>query len=156
MVHVLFVCLGNICRSPMAEAVFKHLVAKEKLEASIRVDSAATSGWHIGAPPHPGTIAKLKEYDISTEGMSGRQLQKEDFEEFDYIVGMDENNIKDIRQMLGQPDHPKIIRFLDWTEHKKDVPDPYFTGDFQETYDLVLEGCEALLGKVKHDYKEQL
>ena len=156
MVHVLFVCLGNICRSPMAEAVFKHLVAKEKLEASIRVDSAATSEWHIGAPPHPGTIAKLKEYDISTDGISGRQLQKEDFEEFDYIVGMDENNIKDIRQMLGQPDHPKIIRFLDLTEHKKDVPDPYFTGDFQETYDLVLEGCDALLGKVKLDYKEQL
>lgn len=156
MVNVLFVCLGNICRSPMAEAVFKHLIQNEKLEQYIQVDSAATSGWHIGNPPHRGTIAKLNEYNISTKGMAGRQLKEEDFEEFDYIVGMDENNIRDIRKMLGQPNHPKIIRFLDLTIHKKDVPDPYFTGDFQETYDLVIEGSEALLNKVKSDHKELL
>ena len=151
MINVLFVCLGNICRSPMAEAVLKHMIQKEGLLGSISVDSAATSAWHIGDPPHKGTTAKLMEYNISTTGLKGRQLQAEDFEQFDYIIGMDESNIRDIRQMLGQPDHPKILRFLDLTHHKKDVPDPYYTGDFQETYDLVVEGCTALLDKIKKE-----
>ena len=154
-VNILFVCLGNICRSPMAEAVFRHLINKESLQDIIKVDSAATSHWHIGDPPHKGTIAKLKEYKISTENMAGRQLQRKDFEEFDYIIGMDASNVKYIREMLGQPDHPKIIRFLDLTDHRKDVPDPYYTGDFQETYDLVLDGCTALLEKVKADLDKE-
>lgn len=145
MINVLFVCLGNICRSPMAEAVMRDLVEKRGLTDQITVDSAATSSWHIGEPPHKGTQMKLLEFGISTKGMQGRQLAKGDFEEFDYIVGMDTSNIQNIRQMLGQPDHPKIFRFLDLTSHKKDVPDPYYTGDFQETYELVVEGCEALL-----------
>lgn len=154
MISVLFVCLGNICRSPMAEAVFRDLINKEGLNNQVQVDSAATSSWHIGNPPHRGTITKLAEYNISTEGMNGRQLQKDDFEKFDLIIGMDDSNVTNIRSMLGQPDHPKIVRFLDLTEHRKDVPDPYYTGDFQETYDLVLEGCLALLEKMKMDYKE--
>ena len=154
MINVLFVCLGNICRSPMAEAVFRHLVEKEKLSNYIQVDSAATSAWHIGDQPHQGTIAKLKEYNISTKGIVGRQLQKEDFEKFDYIIGMDESNVNNIREMLGQPDHKKVMRFLDLTEHRKDVPDPYYTGDFQETYDLVLEGCQALLDQMETEHKE--
>lgn len=154
MINVLFVCLGNICRSPMAEAVFRNLVEKEKLSDQIKVDSAATSAWHIGDPPHSGTIMKLKEYNISTKGMAGRQLQKEDFEKFEYIIGMDQSNVINIGAILGQPNHPKVIRFLDLTEHRKDVPDPYYTGDFQETYDLVIEGCKALLDKMKTEHKE--
>lgn len=121
MINVLFVCLGNICRSPMAEAVFRNLIDKEGLKDQIQVDSAATSPWHIGDPPHRGTIAKLGEYNISTEGMNGRQLQKDDFEKFDFIIGMDGSNVTNIRSMLGQPDHPKILRFLDLTEQRKDV-----------------------------------
>ncbi|MFC7685988.1 low molecular weight protein-tyrosine-phosphatase [Ureibacillus sp. GCM10028918] len=153
MIRVLFVCLGNICRSPMAEAVMRDLVEKLGLSSSIKVDSAATSSWHIGEPPHKGTQKKLKEFGISTSGMKGRQLSFNDFEAFDYIVGMDGSNVQDIREMLRQPNHPKIFRFLDLTPHRKDVPDPYYTGDFQETYGLVVEGCEALLNKIHADIK---
>lgn len=149
MVNVLFVCLGNICRSPMAEAVFRDLVKKESLHEKIHVDSAGTSSWHVGARPHKGTLKKLEEYSISSEGMLGRQFTKEDFEQFDYIIGMDEMNIRDIYDICGQPQHPKIMKLLDLTNKKSDVPDPYYTGDFQETYDLVLEGCQALLEKIK-------
>ncbi|MFJ5792289.1 low molecular weight protein-tyrosine-phosphatase [Lysinibacillus sp. NPDC093197] len=153
MINVLFVCLGNICRSPMAEAVMRDLIEKEKLHDKIKVDSAATSSWHIGEPPHRGTQDKLREYGISTTGMQSRQLHKHDFDQFDYIIGMDENNIRNIYTMLGNPDSPKIFRFLDLTDHRMDVPDPYYTEDFQETYDLVLEGCRALLEKIKQEQK---
>lgn len=153
MIRVLFVCLGNICRSPMAEAVFKNRLDRYGLTGKMEVDSAGTGNWHIGKKPHPGTLRILEDNGISAAGLKGRQLQKEDFDGFDYIVGMDQTNIEDIRLMLGQPDHPKILRFLDLTDHLKDVPDPYFTGDFGETYGLVSDGCDALLTKIKEEHK---
>ncbi|RWR13600.1 low molecular weight protein-tyrosine-phosphatase [Siminovitchia fortis] len=151
MVKVLFVCLGNICRSPMAEAIMRDLVEKEGLSEKISVDSAGTGSWHIGEPPHKGTVKKLAEYNVSTEGLVARQFSKKDFEEYDYIVGMDESNIRNISRITGQPDDPKVVRLLDLTDAKKDVPDPYYTGDFQETYDLVSEGCRVLLEKIKKE-----
>ncbi|SOC41955.1 low molecular weight protein-tyrosine-phosphatase [Ureibacillus acetophenoni] len=151
MIHILFVCLGNICRSPMAEAVMRDLIEKKGLSDKIKVDSAATSSWHIGKSPHKGTLSKLREFNISTTGIKARQLHKDDFEKFDYIIGMDSSNVRNIREILGQSDHPKIFRFLDLTEHKKDVPDPYYTGDFQETYELVSDGCQALLEIILQD-----
>jgi protein-tyrosine phosphatase len=152
MIHVLFVCLGNICRSPMAEGVFRNVLKQENLLSKVSVDSAATSSWHIGSPPHKGTLAILKKYNISAEGLVGRQLTREDFEKFDYIIGMDESNINNIFEITGKPQHPKIIRLLDLTEHNKDVPDPYYTGDFEETYQLVTDGCQALLEKIRKEH----
>ena len=149
MINVLFVCLGNICRSPMAEALFRDLVKRENLSNKIAVDSAATGSWHVGAPPHKGTLDILKKYKISSEGLVGRQLTKSDFEKFDYIIGMDASNTENIYQITGKPHHPKIMRLLDLTENKIDVPDPYYTGDFEETYRLVSDGCQALLEKIR-------
>lgn len=152
MIRVLFVCLGNICRSPMAEAIFKDRLERSGLNGKVQVDSAGTGDWHIGKRPHPGTLKILEANGISSVGLKGRQLQTGDFDGFDYIVGMDQTNIEDIRLMLGQPDHPKILRFLDLTDHVKDVPDPYFTGDFEETFGLVSDGCDALLEKIKQEH----
>lgn len=146
MKRVLFICLGNICRSPMAEAVMRNLVEKRGLTAEIKVDSAGTSDWHQGEAPHKGTRAKLQEMGISTSGMTSRPLRSSDVE-YDYLVCMDASNVENTRKML-QVDHEKIFRFLDITPHKKDVPDPWYTGDFNETYELCVEGCTALLNKI--------
>ena len=151
MKKVLFVCLGNICRSPMAEAVMRDLVDKRGLTTKIKIDSAGTSNYHIGEPPHRGTKAKLQEYNISTSGMKARQLRSSDLEDFDYIVCMDASNVKNTIEMLRTESDAKVFRFLDLTSHKKDVPDPWYTGDFQETYDLCVEGCEALLAKIEQE-----
>lgn len=152
MIRVLFVCLGNICRSPMAEAVMRHRIEQEGLANRIAVDSAATSSWHIGDPPHQGTVGKLTMEGISTIGMKGRQLQREDFERFEYVIGMDQQNVTDMQQLFGRSSSEKMFRFLDLTDQPKDVPDPYYTGDFEETYSLVTDGCNALLEKIKADY----
>ena len=153
MIRVLFVCLGNICRSPMAEAVMRDLIAKQNLSSEIKVDSAGTAGYHIGEPPHRGTKAKLQQYGISTIGMSARQLKAKDAQDFDYIVCMDQSNVENTLHILGKEAHAKVIRFLDITAHQKDVPDPWYTNDFQETYDLCIEGCTALLLKIKQEHK---
>ncbi len=145
MIRVLFVCLGNICRSPMAEAVMRDIVEKRGLSSDIKVDSAGTASYHIGEPPHKGTKGKLQQYGISTTGMSARQLKRKDGKDFDYIVCMDASNVENAREILLEEASSKIIRFLDLTPHKKDVPDPWYTANFQETYDLCVEGCEALL-----------
>lgn len=150
-IGVLFVCLGNICRSPMAEAIFRKLVQERGIERQFDIDSAGTGDWHIGDGPHQGTVKKLAEHDISTEGMYSRQLKLEDHDRFEYIVCMDDSNIKNALPMLGCHESAKVFRLLDLIKDSKDVPDPYYTGDFEETYQLCLEGCEALLQKIDED-----
>lgn len=138
MKNVLFICLGNICRSPMAEAIFRDLLAKRGLAEGVRVDSAGTSSWHEGERPHKGTLEKLAAHGISTAGMYSRPLVKEDATRFDVFVCMDVNNVKDAKKIVG--DVP-MMTLLD----NQDVPDPYYTGDFEETYQLCLKGCKKLL-----------
>lgn len=154
MIHVLFVCLGNICRSPMAEAVFRDLVKREGLEDKIVIDSAGTGNWHVGHPPHQGTRKILTQHQISFEGMVARQITEADLSNFDYIIAMDQQNEMDIINLNSTtPKQTNIHKLLDLTkEHQgKDVPDPYYTGNFEEVFQLVTHGCEHLLQKIKSE-----
>lgn len=152
-IGVLFVCLGNICRSPMAEAVFRQMVTEKGLADRFEIDSAGTGNWHIGKPPHHGTREILDRYGISYEGMKGRQVSSEDFSRFDYIVAMDSSNESDLRELAGIQ-NVNIVKLLDLVNeiNVSDVPDPYFTGNFDETYELVTAGCSKLLA---HIWKEK-
>ncbi len=145
MIKILFVCLGNICRSPMAEFVMKDLIEKKKLSSKFYVASAATSSEEIGNSVHPGTQKKLKELGISTVGKYAIQLKKGDYEEYDYILGMEERNIISIMRMIGSDPESKVKRLLDYGLTPRDIKDPWYTGDFDATYRDVKEGCEALL-----------
>lgn len=154
MVKVLFVCLGNICRSPMAEAVFREMVKKEGIEDRFHIDSAGIGGWHEGKRPHSGTLQILEEKQISSEGIFARQIRKEDLKNFDYIVAMDSENLADIEEIeKDQGATAKIFRLLDLVPERKDkdIPDPYYTGNFDYVYTLVQEGCRALLEQIKKD-----
>ena len=151
MIKILFVCLGNICRSTMAEAVMRHLINEQGLSARIVVDSAGTGNWHVGEAPHSGTRKRLAREGISTEGIFARQITKEDITEFDYIIGMDSDNLKNIRPYCKPEDINKACLLADFVENNRwtDVPDPWYSGDFDETYRLVREGCEQLLARLR-------
>ncbi len=145
MIKVLFICHGNICRSPMAEFLLKHLTTQLHILSLFSIASAATSTEEIGNPVHPGTRNKLRSLGISTEGKYARQMTKRDYEEYDYLIGMDQWNIRNMLRITGGDPQGKICRLLDFTERPRDIADPWYTGDFEETYNDILEGCEAFL-----------
>jgi protein-tyrosine phosphatase len=131
----------------MAEAVFRHLLIKEGLDGKIEVDSAGTGDWHVGEPPHKGTQKKLDEYTIDYSSIRARQLKQSDLKHFHYVIAMDEKNLNDIREIAGKNPTAYIARLMDFVDDDAiiDVPDPYFTGNFDLTYELVKEGSEQLL-----------
>lgn len=154
MIRVLFVCLGNICRSPMAEAVFREMVRKERLSDKIEVDSGGTGGWYVGEKPHHGTREVLKRENIPYDGIVARQVQREDWDEFDYIIAMDDENIDSLHRIRKKENGPVIAKLMDFVENplEPNVPDPYYTGKFDYTYQLISEGCRHLLQRIKEDH----
>ena len=145
MIKILFVCLGNICRSPMAEFVFKDLVRKQGLESEFYIESAATSSETMGNRMHQGTITKLNEMQIPYGNKKARQLLAKDYEKFDYIIGMENSNLRNIHRIIGHDSENKIHRFLDFSQNPRDIADPWYTGNFDQTYEDILEGCHAFL-----------
>ncbi|WP_163529162.1 low molecular weight protein-tyrosine-phosphatase [Halobacillus ihumii] len=156
MIHVLFVCLGNICRSPMAEAILRDLINKEGLSDHVTVDSAGIGHWHVGASPHEGTRNILDHNRISYEGLAARQVDPSDWDRFDYIIAMDQKNMKDL-QGIREKNGVVVNMFMDYvsTHDKKDVPDPYFTGNFDEVYELISQGCVGLLDEIKQNVRNK-
>ncbi|MEI7771070.1 MAG: low molecular weight protein-tyrosine-phosphatase [Chloroflexales bacterium] len=148
-VGVLFVCMGNICRSPMAEAVFRHMAQEAGLAARLRIDSAGTGGWHAGEPPHRGTLAVLRRHGIDAGGQRARQLTPDDFTQFDYIVAMDEENLADMARFHPEA-HARARLLLAYAPDApvREVPDPYYDDRFDEVYGLVSAGCRGLLEQI--------
>lgn len=148
MHKVLFVCLGNICRSPMAEFVMKDLVKKANVSQQFEIASAATSREELGNPVYPPARQELAKHGIGCSGKTARQITKEDYEYYDYIVAMDYSNVRNLERMLGPDTEHKISMLLDYTNHPGQVADPWYTGDFGATWNDVLDGCQGLLKRI--------
>lgn len=148
MIKVLFICHGNICRSTMAEFILKDMVDKRNLSSDFYIESAATSREEIGNDTHYGTKRKLDEVGVKYTKRKARQITKADYEKFDYIIGMDDANIRNILRIVGGDDKGKVSKLLDWANLDRSIADPWYTGNFDETYDDVVKGLEGFLEKV--------
>jgi protein-tyrosine phosphatase len=142
---ILFVCHGNICRSPMAEFVMKHLVKEAGRATDFHIESAATSTEEIGNSVYPPARRKLAEHGLSCQGKTARQMTRADYARYDLLVGMDSRNIRNMSRICGGDPDGKIVMLMDYTDRPGDVADPWYTGDFEATWRDVLEGCRGLL-----------
>ena len=149
MIKILFVCHGNICRSPMAEFIMKDIVKKADMADQFHIESAATSTEEIGNSVYPPARRKLAENGISCEGKTARQMTRSDYDRFDLLVGMDEWNIRNMKRIVGGDPDNKIFKMLDFTSHHGDVADPWYTGNFDATWRDCLEGCEMIFQQYK-------
>lgn len=152
LISIEFVCHGNICRSPMAEFYMKDLLGRHGLQRHFHIESAATSTEEIGNPVHRGTRRKLEEAGISCAGKTARQMTRADYEEFDYLIGMDSWNIKNMTRIAGGDPDGKIHKLMEFAGSGRDVADPWYTGDFEATWRDVTEGCQGLLEAIRRDW----
>ena len=150
MIKILFVCLGNICRSPMAEYIFKDMVKKRNLENKFYITSRATSYEESGSDMHYGAKDQLDEMGIPYTKHKATRIKKEDYQKYDYIIGMEESNIRNILRIVGNDNQNKIYRLLDFSKNPRDIADPWYTGNFTVTYNDIVEGCNSFM-----DYLEQ-
>ncbi|SMC16475.1 protein-tyrosine phosphatase [Clostridium acidisoli DSM 12555] len=150
MIKIMFVCHGNICRSPMAEFVLKDIVKNRGIEKEFYISSSATSTEEIGNRVHNGTRKKLANYGISVEGKYAVQVSKSDYYKYDYFLAMDSYNIRNLLKIFGQDPENKVYKLLDFSESPRDIADPWYTGNFDETYDDIVQGCEGFL--MKHNF----
>ena len=146
MINVLFVCHGNICRSPMAEFVLKDMVEKRGLANPFHIESAATSSEELGNPVHPGTRRRLAQEGISCEGKTARRITKTDYDKNDLIIGMDDANMRNMQRLFGGDPKGKLYKLLEFAGTHDSIADPWYTGNFDETYNDVVDGCTGLLG----------
>ncbi len=145
MIKILFVCHGNICRSPMAQFVFQDMVNKRGLADQFTIDSKATSTEELGNSPHRGTVRKMNELGIPMIPHRASQLNRRDYDNYDYFIGMDSWNIRNMNRILAGDPEGKVFKFLTFGSDGRDIADPWYTGNFDETYSDVLEGCEGFL-----------
>ena len=145
MIKVLFVCHGNICRSTMAQFVFQDMVNKSGRQADFYISSAATSREEIGNGPHYGTVRKLRQEGVPVLDHRAVQMTKKDYEKYDYLIGMDSANIRNMHRITGGDPEGKIYKLLDFAGEARDIADPWYTGNFDRTYEDVVQGCEAFL-----------
>lgn len=152
MIKIMFVCHGNICRSPMAEFVLKDMVKKAGRENEFVIASSATSTEEIwggvGNPVYPPARDELKKHGISCEGKRAVQVKKSDYENYDYLICMDENNMRNIRRIIGSDPEDKVVKLLSFTGENRNVADPWYSGDFETCYRDIYNGCKALLEKL--------
>ena len=146
--RILFICHGNICRSTMAESVFTHMVRERGIEDMFEINSAATSREEIGNTPHYGTVGKLRQVGIPLVPHRAIQMTKEDYQYYDYLIGMDSANIRNMNRIAGGDPEEKIYKLLTFAGSSRDVADPWYTGDFDATYRDVVEGLEGFLDSI--------
>lgn len=149
MIKILFVCLGNICRSPMAEFIMKDMVKKAGLENQFEIESAATSSEEIGNPVYPPARRKLEEHGIDCTGKTARQLKKSDYENYDLLIGMDSSNLRHMHRICGGDPAQKLHLLLEYAGQQDGIADPWYTGNFNETWDDIMAGCKGLLEQLR-------
>lgn len=149
MIKVMFVCLGNICRSPMAEFVLKDMVKKQGVEKEFYIKSSATSSEEIGNDIHYGTRDKLIQKEIPFTKRKAVKLRAEDYKKYDYIIGMEKSNVINIKRIVGEDVDDKIYRLLDFSDTPRDIADPWYTGNFEITFNDIVEGCNGFLKCLK-------
>ncbi len=149
MIKVLFICHGNICRSTMAQSVLQYIVNEQGLTDLFYINSAATSREEIGNPPHRGTVAKLREERIPVIPHQAVQMTKADYDKYDYLIGMDTANIRNMNRIVGSDDEGKIYKLLSFAGSGRDIADPWYTGNFDDTFHDVWMGCEGLIRFLK-------